>query len=104
MPPRIGRAAQAAAGEPESDRLLGRDMDALHKKKRIGSAVGAALGWFALALFAARPGWSAPLEVYGRLPSLEDVSLSPDGTKLAVIRTTGNARLLAFLSLTDHKL
>jgi hypothetical protein len=32
------------------------------------------------------------LEAYGRLPSLEDVALSPDGTKLAFVRTTEDSR------------
>ena len=58
----------------------------------------------ALALLATRPGWSAPLELYGGLPGLEEVSLSPDGTRLALIRTSGNDRLLLVLSLTEHKL
>ena len=37
---------------------------------------------------------SAPLEVYGRLPSLEDMALSPDGQKIAYVRTTGDERLV----------
>jgi len=35
-----------------------------------------------------------PLSVYGNLPTLEDVALSPDGTKLAYIRTVGEQRNL----------
>jgi dipeptidyl aminopeptidase/acylaminoacyl peptidase len=81
-------------------------MDSLHKKTPFGSVVVATRFWFAvLGLLAASSGWSTtPLEVYGHLPSLEQVSLSPDGTRLALIDTSGNNRLLAVLSLTDHKL
>ena len=77
-------------------------MDALHNKRRIGRVVIAALA-VALALLTARPGRSAPLEVYGRLPSVEQVSLSPDGTRLALVDTEGDKRLLLVLSLTEHK-
>jgi dipeptidyl aminopeptidase/acylaminoacyl peptidase len=49
-------------------------------------------------------GRAAPLEVYGRLPSIEDVALSPDGTRIALVRTTANSRVLYFLSLGDHRL
>jgi dipeptidyl aminopeptidase/acylaminoacyl peptidase len=34
------------------------------------------------------------LEVYGRLPALEDVALSPDGSKIAFVKTRGEERLL----------
>src|ERR1700722_5373598 len=77
-------------------------MSSLAKKKNGWSVVGT-LG-VALALLTTRSAWAAPLEVYGGLPTLEDVSLSPDGTRLALIRTSGNNRVLAVLSLTDHKL
>jgi hypothetical protein len=46
---------------------------------------------------------AAPLETYGRLPNLEYVSLSPDGTRLAFVRTTEDTRILAILSLADKK-
>lgn len=36
----------------------------------------------------------APLEVYGRLPHTEDVQISPDGTKLALMNTKGDERLI----------
>ncbi len=35
---------------------------------------------------------AAALEVMGRLPNLEDVALSPDGTKIAFVRTVGDRR------------
>ena len=35
-----------------------------------------------------------PLAVYGNLPTLENLALSPDGTKLAYIRTVGEQRNL----------
>jgi dipeptidyl aminopeptidase/acylaminoacyl peptidase len=46
---------------------------------------------------------AVPLEVYGRLPSLEDVALSPDGSRIAFVRTTQDTRLIAVLSLVDNK-
>jgi hypothetical protein len=45
----------------------------------------------------------APLEAYGRLPTLEDVVLSPDGQKLAFVHTAADARILAVMSIADHK-
>jgi dipeptidyl aminopeptidase/acylaminoacyl peptidase len=46
---------------------------------------------------------AAPLEAYGRLPSLEEVSLSPDGTKLAFVSTTEDFRAFVVMSLGDRK-
>jgi dienelactone hydrolase len=40
-----------------------------------------------------------PLEVYGRLPRLEHIALSPDGTRVAFVRTEGEARVLAIMAL-----
>lgn len=76
-------------------------MQVLHKNKFAGSAVVL----LALAAsFAAPTGRTAPLEVYGRLPSLENVALSPDGSRVALIRTVGNDRFLFVYSFADHKL
>ena len=36
----------------------------------------------------------APLEAYGRLPQLEEVTISPDGTKIAFITWVGDSRRL----------
>jgi dipeptidyl aminopeptidase/acylaminoacyl peptidase len=58
------------------------------------------------ALFAAAPGFGAPvpLEVYGRLPALENVALSPDGSRIAFARTDDNgARVIAVVALADRK-
>jgi dipeptidyl aminopeptidase/acylaminoacyl peptidase len=46
---------------------------------------------------------AVPLEVYGRLPSLEDVSLSPDGSRIAFVRTTADERTIEVLSLAGRK-
>jgi dipeptidyl aminopeptidase/acylaminoacyl peptidase len=75
-------------------------MEALHRK---GSALAAMLLMLAasLAMPAAR---AAPLEVYGRLPGLEDVSLSPDGSRIAFVRTSENNRLLAIHDFTTGKI
>jgi hypothetical protein len=35
-----------------------------------------------------------PIEVYGRLPAVEDLALSPDGTRLALVNTSGDQRNL----------
>jgi dipeptidyl aminopeptidase/acylaminoacyl peptidase len=45
------------------------------------------------------------LAIYGRLPSIEGVALSPDGTRLAYVQTTpDNARTVGVVSLSDHSL
>jgi dipeptidyl aminopeptidase/acylaminoacyl peptidase len=46
---------------------------------------------------------AAPLEVYGRLPSLEDVALSPDGSRLAFVHTKGDDRTIVIASLTEGR-
>ena len=43
--------------------------------------------------------WSASLEAYARLPSLEDVAISPDGSRLAYVNTRGDERIVAIVSL-----
>lgn len=50
----------------------------------------------------AAPG--APLEIYGRLPSLENVALSPDGSRLAFVRTSESTRILAVVDLSSAKM
>ncbi len=74
-----------------------------HKKKLAGRVVVATL--IALAgSFITRPGAAAPLEVYGRLPTLENIALSPDGTLIALVQTTkANERVLIVHSLVEHK-
>jgi dipeptidyl aminopeptidase/acylaminoacyl peptidase len=58
----------------------------------------------ATAAEASNPGTPpVPVEVYGRLPSLEEVSLSPDGTRLAFVRTVQDQRVIEVLSLPDGK-
>ncbi len=58
-----------------------------------------------LALVGAASAGAAPLELYGRLPDLEDVALSPDGSRMAFVRTTstGDARAIIVMSLADRK-
>ncbi len=45
----------------------------------------------------------APLEVYGRLPSLENLELSPDGKRMAFVRTHGDERNLYVVDLSTGK-
>jgi len=45
---------------------------------------------------------AAPLEAYGRLPSLEDAALSPDGAWIAFVRTVQEQRLIVIYSLKEH--
>lgn len=45
----------------------------------------------------------APLSVYGALPSLEMLELSPSGQRLAFITVTGEARTLVLLDLTTRE-
>lgn len=74
----------------------------LHKKNA-GTAFATALLTLVMSS-AARLSQAAPLEVYGRLPNIENVALSPDGSRIAMVRTTENHRFIAVISLTDDKL
>jgi dipeptidyl aminopeptidase/acylaminoacyl peptidase len=56
------------------------------------------------ALLLAAPVRAAPLEVYGRLPRLEEMALSPDGSRIAFVKTEGNTRVVAARSLAGHTL
>jgi dipeptidyl aminopeptidase/acylaminoacyl peptidase len=47
---------------------------------------------------------SAPLEVYGRLPKIEDVVLSPDGSRIAFVQTFEDRRLIVVRSLADNQI
>src|ERR1700722_15242834 len=44
-----------------------------------------------------------PLEVYGRLPALEDLALSPDGKRMALVRTKGDERNLYVVDTSTGK-
>jgi dipeptidyl aminopeptidase/acylaminoacyl peptidase len=45
---------------------------------------------------------AAPLEAYGRLPSVEDIQISPDGATLAFVLTSGEDRRIVIKRLADH--
>lgn len=45
-----------------------------------------------------------PLAVYGHLPSIEDVALSPDGSRVAYARTQGDLRIIVVANVADHKM
>ena len=47
---------------------------------------------------------AASVEAYGRLPSIDNVSLSPDGAQIAFVQTVGDKRLLRVVSVRDGKL
>src|SRR6185312_5461424 len=47
---------------------------------------------------------AAPLSTYGQSPSIEDVALSPDGTRVAYVRTQGDLRVVFVATVADHKL
>jgi dipeptidyl aminopeptidase/acylaminoacyl peptidase len=65
------------------------------------------LSWLAviagLAMAAQLAAAPIPLEVLGNLPSLEDLALSPDGSRIAFVRTQGEDRILVSASLADRK-
>ena len=52
-------------------------------------------------LLAGEPARCAPLEAYGRLPSLEEVALSPDGSRIAYVTTDGNTRVIGIKKFSD---
>ncbi len=58
----------------------------------------------AAAFWAAGLAYGAPpLQDYGRLPSIEEAALSPDGSSIAFIRTDEDRRLIVIYSLAGHK-
>jgi hypothetical protein len=64
----------------------------------------AAIGLTLLATPTPRAAQAAtPVEVYGRLPSLEDLALSPDGAKLAFVRTNDDSRTLHLVQMADGR-
>jgi fermentation-respiration switch protein FrsA (DUF1100 family) len=46
---------------------------------------------------------AAPIDVYGRLPSIEQAALSPDGSMIAYIQTTQDWRVLAIVDIDSTK-
>ena len=57
-----------------------------------------------LGALCAPSGRTASLTTYGQLPSIEDVALSPDGTRVAYVRTQGDLRVVFVATVADHKL
>lgn len=55
---------------------------------------------FALSALSAH---AAPLEAYGQLPTLEEVQISPDGSKLAYVRQAGDMRVITLEDLATVK-
>jgi len=58
----------------------------------------------ALAAFFGARAMAAPLETYGRLPTLEKVTISPDGNTLAYAANTDTKRLVVIQTLQDRKI
>ncbi len=65
----------------------------------MGSKICPALVALVLQAFVACVSVAAPLGAYGRLPTIEMVSISPDGQKLALMITTGDERRVAIRDL-----
>lgn len=61
--------------------------------------------WLAVIVaMAAGVAHAAPLEAYGRLPSVERIAISADGALLAIVSTDGERRKLLIQRVADHKL
>jgi pimeloyl-ACP methyl ester carboxylesterase len=84
-------------------------MDSLGAASRLSipqflvGAIWTAALCIASALALAADSEAPPIEVYGHLPTLEDLALSPDGTKLVFVRTSGDQRILYIKPLTENK-
>ncbi|MGC1520991.1 MAG: S9 family peptidase [Steroidobacteraceae bacterium] len=57
-----------------------------------------------VALLAAPAPADPAVEDYGRLPSIEQAALSPDGSKIAFVKTTQDWRVLAIVDIGEEKL
>lgn len=56
------------------------------------------------ALLAAHATAATGIDAYGRLPSIEQAALSPDGARIAFVKTTQDWRVLAIVDLKEEKL
>lgn len=74
-----------------------------HNKSVRRSIAVAAVIWLIGTISAVANAAGVPIELYGSLPRLDEIQLSPDGKRLALVRTEGNERVIAILSLTDGK-
>lgn len=64
-----------------------------------------AISWLAVAgALAAQSAPGVPLSVYGQLPSIEDVAISSDGSRLADVRTQGDLRIVAVIDVATRKM
>jgi hypothetical protein len=68
--------------------------------RNLTSLVSAAL----FLVLGANPLHAASLEAYGRLPGMDNVTLSPDGAQIAFVQTVGDKHLLRVVSVRDGKL
>jgi hypothetical protein len=57
-----------------------------------------------MAVLAAPVGQAVPLTVYGELPNIEDVAISPDGSRLAYVRTQGDMRVVFIADVANRKI
>ena len=48
-------------------------------------------------------GASTPVEVLARLPTLEDAAVSPDGSRVAYVKTVNEDRFIHVISLADKQ-
>ncbi len=56
------------------------------------------------AIFVASVVHAVPLATYGGLPGIENVALSPDGSRVAYVRTEGDDRIVVMATVADRKL
>jgi hypothetical protein len=68
------------------------------------SLASAAIAAIIVCAQAAGAGETIPLEAFGRLPTLENVVISPDGTKIAFVRTRSDSRNLIVAPLGKHEI
>jgi pimeloyl-ACP methyl ester carboxylesterase len=74
-----------------------------HEQPALRALVGAIAACAAAACLGPHPAAAAdvvPVAAFGRLPTLEDVAISPDGTKIAFVSTSGESRKLVVLPLS----
>jgi len=80
----------------------------MDKRHHVGTLLATAAVCTAAAwLFGGHPAIAADaksLAAFGRLPSLENVAISPDGSKIAFVRTSGESRNLVVVPLAKTEL